>query len=68
MKYIITFSDSYVMAHVSTVTPFIAARLLMAAGIEASDTDAVLEAAMTTTQFVKTPDGYTMTVMWKREK
>ena len=66
MKYIVTFSDSYVMTHVSTVTPFIAARLLTAAGIEAADTDAVLEAAITSTQFIKTPDGYTMTVMWKR--
>lgn len=62
MKYIITFSDSYVMTHVSTVTPFIAARLLMAAGIEASDVDAVLEAAKVATQFIKTADGYTMTV------
>lgn len=66
MKYIVTFSDSYVMTHVSTVTPFIAARLLMVAGIEAADTDAVLEAAITSTQFIKTLDGYTMTVMRKR--
>lgn len=62
MKYIITYSDWFEMVSASTVVPFIAARLLMAAGIEAADVDAVLEAAKVATQFIKTADGYTMTV------
>ena len=62
MKYFVTYSDWFEMVSASAVTPFIASRLLMAAGIEAADVDAVLEAAKTSTQFIKTADGYTMTV------
>ena len=66
MKYIITYSDWFEMVSASTVVPFIASRLLTAEGIEASDVDAILEAAKTSTQFIKTADGHTMTVNAER--
>lgn len=62
MKYVITYSDWFEMVSASAVVPFIASRLLMAAGIEAAEVNAILQAAQTSTQFVKTADGYTMTV------
>ena len=62
MKYIITYSDWFEMVSASTVVPFIASRLLMAAGIEAAKAGEILKAAETSTQFVKTADGYTMTI------
>lgn len=66
MKYFVTYSDWFEMVSASAVTPFIAARLLMAEGIEASDVDAILEAAKTSTQFIKTADGHTMTINAER--
>ena len=62
MKYVITYSDWFEMVSASTVVPFIASRLLMAAGIEAAEVNTILQAAQTSTQFIKTADGYTMTI------